>query len=512
MPSTGVQKQLIDIPGDQASFVDGVAFDPSGRYLLLSTRAPAIDLTIVDVVNATVVRQVAMADEPDGISFHWTDPQFVVTNNTDGTMTRFDFAGGDLLSPPSVSTFASGGFRGDLSLVGADGCAYVTQNGTRFADGTTQGTNSIVRICPGFTPSTGVKPATSPVLFVHGVSESADDNVFTSLFARVKNSAPGVSISSFEFYQDKAGSDGAGGCRTADPGQQKVVLPSNMYGMPYDGSQNSQTFCDSVGDIGQSAIRLENEIRRLYQSSGKKVILVGYSMGGETIRTFLAYSMTANDEVAATMVDSVVTMHGVQQGSWVAAAAPYLQSHKLDWVLNKIPAPDPKRPATKQFDPNAAFLKWVHANSGNLPQVPYYNTWGDERIQPVHCFLVWCYHGPDESIGDVVLMPGTDRPTQDQSDGGERFAPRGYTSQSWQWNELKRIEWFPDLDQFQITALTEAIKAPQQHSNITGRQSEISVVDCQTGQSVSVDDELARVISARATGTTYAGNTSSPHL
>ena len=112
------------------------------------------------------------------------------------------------------------------------------------------------------------------------------------------------------------------------------------------------------------------------------------------------------------------------QGSWAGPINDFISGY----------APDPRRPATKQFDPQGSLEPWIHANSASLPVLPYYNTWGDERIAVQHCFFFWCSTGPDTSYGDVVLQPGTDVPTQDTAGGGERFLPTGYTGQSWQWN------------------------------------------------------------------------------
>jgi len=55
--------------------------------------------------------------------------------------------------------------------------------------------------------------------------------------------------------------------------------------------------------------------------------------------------------------------------------------------------------------------------------LPYYNTWGDERIAVQHCFFFWCSTGPDTSYGDVVLQPDTDVPTQDTA-GAARGSSR----------------------------------------------------------------------------------------
>ena len=132
-------------------FVDGIAWSPDGNFLFLSNRIPTHQLTILDRSGA-LVQNVPMAPEPDGIAFHASSPKFVVTNNTDGTMTRFDFPLDDFTLAPAQSPFASGGFRGDLGQVGADGCIYLTQSGTRYDDNTVTAENSLVRICGGFAP------------------------------------------------------------------------------------------------------------------------------------------------------------------------------------------------------------------------------------------------------------------------------------------------------------------------------------------------------------------------
>lgn len=138
----------------QGAFVDGIYFDPTGEFLFTATRTGGFRMSIIRR-DGTLVRHVPMPAEPDGIAFHGTG-RFVVTNNINGTMTRFDFPGGDLTQAPTVSTFASGGFRGDLSQVGTDGCLYLTQDRARYDNGTVTSENALVRICGGFTPPPGV--------------------------------------------------------------------------------------------------------------------------------------------------------------------------------------------------------------------------------------------------------------------------------------------------------------------------------------------------------------------
>src|SRR5712692_426771 len=145
----------------------------------MSNRAPIFRLTVLDRSGA-IVQHVPMSSEPDGIAFHAVTPEFVVTSDTDGTVTRFDFPGDDFTMPPVQSVFASGGFRGDLSQVGGDGCLYLTQDGTRFDDGTTSGSDSIVRICQGFVPPPGVSTTTTSSSTSTSTSSSTSSTTSTS--------------------------------------------------------------------------------------------------------------------------------------------------------------------------------------------------------------------------------------------------------------------------------------------------------------------------------------------
>ena len=144
-------------------FVDQIIYDPTGNYLFLSNR----DLNALTILkrDGTLVQNVPLVfgGGPDGIAFHATAPTFVLTNNNDGSLTRFDFPGSDFTQTPTQSVFASGGFRGDMSQVGPDGCLYLTQAGTRYDDGTVTGQNSLVQICPGFAPPPGVGGGDVPV-------------------------------------------------------------------------------------------------------------------------------------------------------------------------------------------------------------------------------------------------------------------------------------------------------------------------------------------------------------
>jgi hypothetical protein len=185
-PLTGLASPFATMNRAEVSFVDGIYFDPTGDYLFMANRSDVSGthfLTILRRPEASVpftllpqlVQSVPSTVEPDGVAFHAGADPFVITNDEGtGTLTKFTFPGNDFSAAPSIVTFASGGFRGDLLQVGADGCIYVTQGrhllpadpGARYDDGTETSEDSLVRVCAppgdGFVPGPGVRETTLP--------------------------------------------------------------------------------------------------------------------------------------------------------------------------------------------------------------------------------------------------------------------------------------------------------------------------------------------------------------
>jgi len=181
----------------------------------MAVRSPDRGLTILNR-SGSVVQHISMNTFPDGVAFH-TAPDFLVTNNNDGTISRFDFPFGDFTMPPSVSVFASGGFRGDLAQVGPDNCLYVTQAGTRFLNGATSSDNSVVRICPGFPPP-GVIPLDGS--FVIGDLDATVGNTVTfwgAQWAKDNSFSRGSAPDAFKGFTN-AVPQSCGGRWTSSPG------------------------------------------------------------------------------------------------------------------------------------------------------------------------------------------------------------------------------------------------------------------------------------------------------
>ena len=160
-PVTGVDTVIYN----HGSFVDDIAISPTGEIFLAGLGAPW-DITVINA-SGTVINSVAVTHGPDGMAF---GDGAVFANNTDGTITRIDFAGAGYTGAATEVIFASGGSYGDLAAVGPDGAFYVSQwsNGGPIkwgddANTTTGGRSTIVRISlkaggGGFNPSPGTGP------------------------------------------------------------------------------------------------------------------------------------------------------------------------------------------------------------------------------------------------------------------------------------------------------------------------------------------------------------------
>jgi hypothetical protein len=194
-----VAAEMSDLALDGAN-VTGLSFDPTGTFLLVTNASweagfanYADRLTVLRRAAAPggrlqLVQHVTAFGQSAGIAFSAATPGLVVTTDRYNTATRFDFPGGDYTIPPSFSSFALGGMRGDLVNVGVDGCLYASQtrayagdNGARYDDGTVTTEESIARICAdagaaaGFAPGVGVAetlsgPAEPEVGSVAGVA------------------------------------------------------------------------------------------------------------------------------------------------------------------------------------------------------------------------------------------------------------------------------------------------------------------------------------------------------
>jgi hypothetical protein len=156
-PTTGTDTLIYSSP----SFIDGLAIAPTGEIFLADLGSYRIR-----VISSTgaVINDVAVSHGPDGMAF---GDGAAFASNTDGTITRLDFAGPGYTGAVTETIFASGGTYGDLAAVGPDGAFYVSQwYNINWDNGVSTYDNAIVRIAAigggGFEPPPGTSPVPEP--------------------------------------------------------------------------------------------------------------------------------------------------------------------------------------------------------------------------------------------------------------------------------------------------------------------------------------------------------------
>lgn len=353
-------------------------------------------------------------------------------------------------------------------------------------------------------PSTGM----TEIIYVHGISGNSDEVRFLDVLEPLENVAPGQQVRPFVFYQDASSYDAGGACDSRD-----AVPPSDPNGgMPFDPAWVDDTICDSQSALTLNAVLLHADIQEAFARSGRKVIVVGHSMGAAIIRGFLAYSAELGDDVAATMVDSAFFIEGAQDGSRPFQAM--LELNESDNILHRVLAEallsgldaNALRPALGDLVPQSDWYEWVNPEAAHVPDLPYFNVYGDLEITHRECgFLVWCKPEPKTlfALGDIALLNGTDDPHDLPGTGGARFLRGAMGSDSWQWRLHHQEEWNPWLDPLYLYVIGTLLGRPENHLKLPERLDEVMVADCQSGASVPLDDALFAVLNGRMNGPLY---------
>jgi len=145
--------------------IDGITISSTGEIFLANLWNSQI--TVINS-SGTVLNNFSVSHGPDGMAFGGGS---AFANNTDGTITKFDFTGPGYTGAVTQTIFASGGAYGDLASVGPDGAFYLSQyggiGGIHWDNGVTTSDTVFVKIAAigggGFTPPPGVPPATGTV-------------------------------------------------------------------------------------------------------------------------------------------------------------------------------------------------------------------------------------------------------------------------------------------------------------------------------------------------------------
>ncbi len=358
-----------------------------------------------------------------------------------------------------------------------------------------------------------------PVLFVHGYGANYRSNNWINtppqqpsdgFIAELGRKIGADDITSLPYVQD-VGYALSGVCNPPP-----AALPETPDGgMPYDAASATRDACDSNSDIGLNAVALDAEVQALYQQTGRPVVLVANSMGGAIVRGFFAYSYERNDGVAASMVDSAFYIEGAHQGALPTAdavqQAPDLVVQLIrQWLSSSGNLPS--GPAVSDLAPQSTWYTWVNPNPAHVPQVPSFNAYGDIGLAVTSClFGAFCVPTPVVfygTVGDGVLMPGSDNPLATPLSGGARYLNGAPSAQNWEWDARSQVPWDPTsvltLGPLSAYLVANAIMdSPVSHTNMGTEMSQTSVPDCQNGQATQLDSELMTMIEGRVNGQPY---------
>lgn len=261
-------------------------------------------------------------------------------------------------------------------------------------------------------PDVRAQTTSGSVIFVHGMGASAADQgttEFTDLLQGIARRHPNT---------DACTED-------AQPDQPWTGSPC-VFRYVEDKAETDGGFNDSQSAVRDNANKLADEIDEMADGN---IVLVGYSMGGAIIRTYLAEHLEDTGNIAG-----VVLIDAVASGSWgyqFASALPRRVGgplgNRITELMRTLAATSAsvnfERPATRDLSPRSELFRDIAPMA--LPDTPsYYTFWGDIRVVLERSLLG--YDLPDftlPSVGDLGLLPGDPDPTKLPEFGGQRFSP-----------------------------------------------------------------------------------------
>lgn len=328
------------------------------------------------------------------------------------------------------------------------------------------------------------------MLYVHGTTGSfrqdASDprgNDFPSLFGRL---VAGYPVRFYRYYEDAGDRDPNDATFACLPGTRRAIpaidpsaeMPVDLTGDdPYPGT------CDSNDDVELNAVRLDADLQDL-ANDFDNVTLLSNSGGARIVRTYLAYAKASNSP-SLDLVDLVVSLEGVQQGTYLAAVVEGLdqavdgdpeRAQVRDTLLDRVKPlirHDPRRPLFQDVIPASQDIQYTNTGVTLPDGVHYVNVDGDIRIHIIESFFLIPVEEPQVySVGDVVILPGSDDPRDLPDRGGARFLPSsaamGASSDEWELTRDYDLHYDPTAPGLLVGGweLSDLLGAPEAHVNL----------------------------------------------
>lgn len=232
-------------------------------------------------------------------------------------------------------------------------------------------------------------------------------------------------------------------------------------------------------------------------------------MGAAIIRGVLTYSLLRGDDVADSMIDTVITVAGAHDGSNDAACAYGSACDVWSQILVRSKARQAirrsgfnrDRPAVYDLAAGDDWYEWANQPEAELPpHIAYFNFYADIDAQ-------YCAHGTIPSLngvsgpfsecvgypigawGDGVLAAGTPGPYDWPGSGGARFLPEA--GERWE----ARLQYLDNEMRIEGNPLN-AMDYPAFHSNVPKQSAVLTVPNCgnPTRGAVPLATQLTRII------------------
>ena len=330
-----------------------------------------------------------------------------------------------------------------------------------------------------------------PVIYVHGVSEDAcGEQNLKAILDAIRERLPQGSLAR------PAGESCSGTEAGSNPLRFHYVVDRDS-----GGDQDVADGGTSQSGVGANARGLRKYIDALTSKGQRKVMLVGFSMGGLVIRRYLAeFHDHADSKVAA-----VAFVESAHAGSFFATVGEAVASKTATSVCraqvftlpsgpvnaalclgalalarDKFKLEQPAAIAFRDLAPRSEAVRSVA--TAELPKNPrYLNAVGDIVLRvPAGKIGEWAFGKPydDLAFGDGVIPPGDSDPRKTPVLGGARFEPRllgrEYSSRQIQLTEIcvvGRTEKQKMVDKLIATSADRAAKDPRVKAALfVGRQ------------------------------------------
>jgi len=390
---------------------------------------------------------------------------------------------------------------------------------------------SIQSSAPNPSPTPTPPTNSRAIVFVHGIAGNyADTNLektsqrYTTFIHNLRQQFGLDNVIVFPFYQDLGYAlpplDYTPPCDQNMPAADMHAIAEYPF-VPVRKDSFSPMICDSLGDLGMSALLLDKQLQQLAQHYSH-ITLIANSMGGAITRGWLALRQVAAQRThsAADLraVDSVIFIQGAQQGSYIAGQRQYLCSpfaglanqQILDAIINKggeiFIGLKSTRPAAIELAPRSQWYDFT--DYYGVPRgVHYYNFYTSERVHHYAAALWGRIEKSTTDLGDLVILPGSDAPDAATCSGGARFLPGSSTQNgdgaghdSYQWqiaNTTHDLIDFTPTDFLEWGLQSDDIwKDPTNHIQLgTGNNMGLTyVADCRTHAPITITDQIKRII------------------